>query len=175
VPRLDELLTELRARLTEVTIRANVSNARVLVRDRVVGTTPFSAPVTLVAGPAVVEILAPGYVTYRREYQLKPGGEVLVDVQLAPADASKPAAAPPVRERPPERGGPGITSRWWFWAGVGAVAVAAGVVTYAALSTERSADRGEFGGPGPIRAPLVTFLLRYARGWRPAGVTAPGS
>lgn len=153
VPRLAELTAELRSRVTEVTIRANVNEARVLVRDRLVGTTPFGGPVTLGAGPAPFEIIAPGYLSYRREHQLRAGGEVIVDIQLAPSEAGRPSVVI-VREK--ERDG-GLASRWWFWAGVGAAAVAAGVITYVALTTERGADRGSFGGSGPVAAPLVTF------------------
>ncbi|HEU4405873.1 MAG TPA: tetratricopeptide repeat protein [Polyangiaceae bacterium] len=153
VPKLGELLAELRSRVTEVTIRANVSDARVLVRDRLVGTTPFGGPVTLGAGPAPFEIIAPGYLSYRREHQLKAGGDMVVDIQLAPSEAGRPSIVF-VRER--EREG-GLATRWWFWAGVGTAAVVAGVVTYVALTTERSPDRGNFDGPGQVGAPLVTF------------------
>jgi PEGA domain-containing protein len=155
VPRLAELLAELRARVTEVTIRSNVGDARVLVRDRFVGTTPFGGPITLGAGTAPFEILAPGYLTYRREHQLKAGGEVIVDIQLAPSEAGRPSVLY-VREKEQE-GPPGITSRWWFWTGVGVAVVAAGVASYVVLTTERSAANSDFGGAGQVGAPLVRF------------------
>ncbi len=153
VPKLAELVSELRARVTEVTIRANVSEARVLVRDRLVGTTPIAGPITLGSGPAPFEIIAPGYLTYRREHQLKAGGEVVVDIQLAPSEAGRPSLLV-IHEK--ERDG-GLASRWWFWTGIGAVAVVAGVVTYVVLTTEKSPARGDFAGTGPVGAPLVSF------------------
>ncbi|MCC6901003.1 MAG: PEGA domain-containing protein [Polyangiaceae bacterium] len=50
---------------------------------------------------------------------------------------------------------PGLTSRWWFWTGVGVVAVGGGVLVYALL-TEREADRGDM-PPGQVAGPLVRF------------------
>jgi hypothetical protein len=49
----------------------------------------------------------------------------------------------------------GILGQWWFWGGVGVVAVTAGVIIYA-LVKERPADTGTF-GPGRASAPLVSF------------------
>jgi len=48
---------------------------------------------------------------------------------------------------------PGITSKWWFWAGVGAVVVTGAVVT-TALLTERPAATGDI-APGRISGPLT--------------------
>ena len=50
---------------------------------------------------------------------------------------------------------PGLTSRWWFWAGVGTVVVA-GVVVGIALSTDRSAPNGNF-SPPRVGAPVIKF------------------
>ncbi len=48
----------------------------------------------------------------------------------------------------------GIVSKWWFWAGVGAVVVVGGaVITYAVL-TERPAPQGDGFQPGQLSAPL---------------------
>ena len=50
VGKLDELVTQLRARVSTLTIKCNVAGARVLVRHSVVGATPLAAPVRLIAG-----------------------------------------------------------------------------------------------------------------------------
>jgi len=50
---------------------------------------------------------------------------------------------------------PAITSRWWFWTGVGVVVVG-GVALTAALLTERSADEGDI-PPGKVSGPLISF------------------
>ncbi len=49
----------------------------------------------------------------------------------------------------------GITSKWWFWTGVGVVAVGGAVMTYSLLST-RDAGKGDI-APGRISAPLFRF------------------
>ena len=48
---------------------------------------------------------------------------------------------------------PALTSRWWFWTGVGVVVVAA-TVTYALL-TSKPADKGDQFQPGQVSAPLM--------------------
>ena len=53
----------------------------------------------------------------------------------------------------PERR-PALTSRWWFWTGVGVVVVAGATVTYA-LVTSRPADKGDQFQPGQVSAPLM--------------------
>ena len=50
---------------------------------------------------------------------------------------------------------PGLTSRWWFWAGIGTVVVA-GVAVGIALSTDRAAPSGNF-SPPRVGAPLIKF------------------
>lgn len=49
----------------------------------------------------------------------------------------------------------GITSKWWFWAGIGAVVVTGAVVT-TVLLTEREAGSGDI-PPGRISGPLLQF------------------
>jgi hypothetical protein len=44
-----------------------------------------------------------------------------------------------------------ITSKWWFWTGVGAVLVVGGVVAYVAATTERDASAGTI-APGTVKA-----------------------
>jgi hypothetical protein len=65
-----------------------------------------------------------------------------------PAPGSMTAAAT-VTDRP-ESSGPGITSRWWFWAGIGAV-VAGGVV--AALALKGSSGGGRPACPSGFTCP----------------------
>jgi tetratricopeptide (TPR) repeat protein len=157
VPKLDELLTELRGRVTEVSVRVNVPGARVLVRDRLVGTSPVAAPLELTSGDdAAVEVIAAGYATYRRAVALPPGGSIALDVRLLPEVPRAAAPAGPRAEAPSS--GRGLAGRWWFWAGAGAAVVAAGVLTYVALTTERAADAGDFGSP---RGPVTTALARF--------------
>ena len=82
VPRLDELVAELRSHVARLAIHCDVPNARVLVRDRVVGTTPVPRSIGLDAGHATIEIDADGYEPYRRELDLAGGTTTALDVQL---------------------------------------------------------------------------------------------
>ena len=49
-----------------------------------------------------------------------------------------------------------ITGRWWFWTGIGGAVVVGGIITAAALLTERNPDRGTY-PPGQVSGPLVKF------------------
>ena len=84
VPRLTELIAEVRAHVTRVTIRSNVPGARVLVRDVAVGTTgPDGAfERAFPAGPASFEVAADGYAPHRQQVAFERGGAVMFDVTL---------------------------------------------------------------------------------------------
>jgi len=87
VPKLDETVEALRARVSRLTVVCNVPGARVLVREKSVGqTTAHGEPlvVRLVAGKAVLEVDADGYTPFQRSLALPGGGDVAVDVQLVP-------------------------------------------------------------------------------------------
>ncbi len=88
VPKLDELVASVRAKVTRVTISCNVPGARVLVRDRAVGEIPpKGAPLelALVAGPASVEVDAEGFSRFRRNLVLPGGGALTIDADLIPS------------------------------------------------------------------------------------------
>lgn len=87
VPKLKELSADLSGRLTKLTVNCAVPNARVLVRDKVVATTPLSAPIRINAGTADLEVEADGYVPFRKRIELPRGGELTVDVALVARDA----------------------------------------------------------------------------------------
>ena len=84
VPRLAELIAEVRARVTRVSIRCNVPGARILVRDVAVGTVgpdgTFSQ--AFPAGPATFEITSEGYAAHRQSVTFARGGEVTFTVAL---------------------------------------------------------------------------------------------
>jgi hypothetical protein len=53
---------------------------------------------------------------------------------------------------------PGITSRWYFWGGIGLVAaVAVGIGVYAVVTTERSPNGGSFGGGNVVHPQVFRF------------------
>lgn len=87
VPKLDELMASLRARVSKLTITCNVPGARVLFREKMVGQTspPGEAlAVPLSAGQGVLEVDADGYISFQRTLDLPGGGGLKVDIELIP-------------------------------------------------------------------------------------------
>jgi tetratricopeptide (TPR) repeat protein len=155
VPKLQQLLAEIRSKVAKVEIVVNVAGARVSVRERPAGTAPLATPLALNAGPATVEVAADGYAPYRREVDLVGGETTRVDVALVAArpDGDVLAASAPVQAARP-REDQAITSHWWFWTAVGAAVVGGAVVTVALLK-EKNPGTGESFQPGQLRGPLV--------------------
>jgi hypothetical protein len=94
------------------------------------GMVPFESDLT--AGTHPIEISKEGFETYKSSVVVRVGEKTSLSHELSNT--------------------PGITSRWWFWTGIGVVAVGA-TVTVIALSTERSPDRGTI-DPGTVRTGL---------------------
>ena len=151
VPKLSELLAEVRAKVSTLGIHCNVDGARVMVRGVVVGTTPLEN-VRLNSGAATLEVLAPGYTAYRRDLALAGGGSNVVDVVLV-ASAAPPSSTP--EEQQPEA--TPITKKWWFWVGAAAIVVAGGITIFALTRPDKSPSDGEQFQPGRVSGPLVTF------------------
>jgi hypothetical protein len=82
VPRLDELVRDLRGRVTTLKVTSNVPEARVLVRSTVMSKLPLSTPLRLSAGKAEIEVEAEGYFTFHRAVDLPGGRELTVDAKL---------------------------------------------------------------------------------------------
>lgn len=206
VPKLDPLIADVKSRVAFVTLKCNVAGAQVVVRDKVVGTTPLES-VALVSGKARVKLSADGYFPLEKEVDL-PGGQsttlefklatkaqngiltvkspvagasVWIDGQPAgttPAEATLTPGSHKVRL---ERAGyedaevtavvvvgdrrevevllaekAGITRKWWFWTGIGAVVVTGAAIT-AALLIERKASHGDGFSPNQVAGPLIKF------------------
>jgi hypothetical protein len=86
VPKLNELLAEVRGRVSTLSVRCNVKSARILVREKVVGTTADLAPIKVTSGRGFVEVEAEGYQTFRKEVDLAGGATTTLDVQLISRD-----------------------------------------------------------------------------------------
>ncbi len=156
VPKLDEILATTRARVTTLTVLVRPDGARVLLDGVQLGLAPL-APARVNAGRATLEISADGHDTERREITLDGGARTALEVTLRRREAAR-AVNPvvPTPGNPADAGTTGpMTSRWWFWAGVGIVVVS-GVVTVVALTTEKSPEPGSY-PPGVLRAPAVRF------------------
>jgi PEGA domain-containing protein len=88
VPRLDDLVTEMRTKVAAVSIHGNVAGARVLLRDKALGVIPSSGQldVSVNAGPAHLEVVADAYSPFVRDVELPRGGSISIDVQLIPTE-----------------------------------------------------------------------------------------
>jgi hypothetical protein len=87
VPRLDELVASLRARVTRLSVTCNVPGARVIFREKTVGQTLGThgdLVVPVAAGRGVLEVEADGYIAFQRTLDLPGGGAIGVDVELVP-------------------------------------------------------------------------------------------
>jgi hypothetical protein len=82
VPHLPQLIADLRKRVATVVIRTNVGGARIAVRDVVVGKSPLTGPLSLLAGPADIEIDAEGYFPAKKTLYLTGGAEQTLDLEL---------------------------------------------------------------------------------------------
>lgn len=78
---LDRLFAELRGRVGTLELRSNVNGARVLLRNKVLGTTPL--PLTrLEAGAATLDLELDGFFPVRREVVVPAGGRLSLELEL---------------------------------------------------------------------------------------------
>ncbi len=107
------------------TIEASVASAEVWVDGRAVGAGRYAG--ALRPGAHVVEVRADGYRTWRAEVTLRPGANERERVSLERAAS------------------PGLHTRWWFWTGVGVVAIGAAVASFFLFSTLADPYAGTLG------------------------------
>jgi PEGA domain len=88
VPDLAGLEREVRGKVTTIALTCNVSGAEVVLRDKVVGTTPLAGPLRTSAGPATLTVRAEGYEPERRDLTLPGGQSVTIDIALVKKDRS---------------------------------------------------------------------------------------
>lgn len=123
---LDVTLREKRV-VAFLDVRAEPSGSLVFIGERPYGPAPVHA--SLAPGLHTLRVERSGYVVESYRVTLSPGERRELSVTL--------------HEPPP------VTSKWWFWTGVGVAVVGATVVT-TALLVERPAGSGSF-SPGQIR------------------------
>jgi hypothetical protein len=81
VPKLGELLDDLRKRVTSLTLRTNVDGAEVLLDGKRIGTTPL-ALLRVPAGKGRLELSAEGHRAAVRDVTLPGGGALDIEVKL---------------------------------------------------------------------------------------------
>ncbi len=107
--------------------------ANVSIDGAALGTTPVEAD--LAAGSHTVTLSRNGYASRTSTVVIAAGARKELSLSLESE--------------------PGLTSKWWFWTGIGVVVVGATAVTVGLLTT-REPGRGDI-DPGRISAPLVSF------------------
>lgn len=125
---------ELRKRTTSgvLTVTTTPLGAQVFVDGTLAGTSSPRLELGLDAGSHRVVARRDGYDEAAVPLVLAPGSSREISVSLEPSVP--------------------LTRKWWFWTGVGVIVVG-GVVTTAALLTERSGSHGSL-PPGQVSAPL---------------------
>ena len=81
VGQLDKLFAELRSRVGTLQLTCNVPGARVLLRDKVIGTTPLRST-RLEAGAATLELELEGFFPLRREVVVPAGSSLSLELEL---------------------------------------------------------------------------------------------
>ncbi len=84
VPKLDELIADVRKHVARILIRTPTAGAQVLVRDHVVGVTPLAGPLDVDSGHITLDVEAEGFETFHRELDLEGGTDTVIDAQLTP-------------------------------------------------------------------------------------------
>ena len=87
VGKLDDLFAEIRPRVATLSLKCSETGARVLVRDKIVGTTPLP-PTRLPAGASTLQLELDGFFPVRRDVVLPGGGTLTIDAQLHPKSSS---------------------------------------------------------------------------------------
>ena len=88
IPRLAELHARLQARVATLDVRCDVSGARIVLDDKILGTTPLAEPVRTKTGAADVRIELEGFFPLTRPVVLPSGGVLRLDVTLSPRRTS---------------------------------------------------------------------------------------
>jgi hypothetical protein len=153
VPVLNELVESLRAKLARVAVHCNVSGARVLLRGARQGVTPLASDIATTPGAARLEIVAEGYRPFAQEVELPAGKSTHIEAVLVQV---LPAKHGPSREHADRSSSEPITSKWWFWTGLGVVLAGGATVAIVAMTREKAAPSGDI-APGQVAAPLVRW------------------
>jgi hypothetical protein len=84
VPKLDDLIADVKRHVASIVVRCRTQGARVLVRERVVGMTPLDKPLDVDSGHATIEVDVEGYEPFRRDVDLEGGTQTVLDADLVP-------------------------------------------------------------------------------------------
>lgn len=152
VPKLGELLATVKAHVATISVQCDVAGAHVLVQAVDVGVTPLAAT-RVNAGEADIRVEAPDFTPFATHKKLEAGSLTTLDVHLVRPGATSPVPGPANKDAGREN--KPLTSRWWFWTGLGVLAAGAVVTVVVVSQTEKSPDNGSGFSPGRVSGPLV--------------------
>jgi len=142
---VEEDIKKLAARVARVEVKANVTDAEVLVDDVVVGKTPLKEPLLVSIGRRKLTLQKGGAVSTARFVELAGGDLVPVALDLADSRPQAPAAPlavvpPPPAPLPPAPASPPRTGMWVGLGVTGALTLGAVVTGVLALGAHSSAE-----------------------------------
>jgi hypothetical protein len=82
VPGLQDLIADVRARLSTLVVTCNVASARVLLRDRMLGVVQGNKSFSVRAGSAAIDVEADGYEPFKKDIELPAGATLNVAATL---------------------------------------------------------------------------------------------
>jgi hypothetical protein len=143
-----------------LTVSVNIDGASVLVDGTDIGESPV-APVDVVDGQHEIVVTAPGYLSTRRQTQVRPGEQARLDVTIQEVGAAAGASGgglgqPGTDAWATDTGGGDVTSEWWFWTIIGGgAAILIGIAIGIGVAV---ADQGPAmpALPNGIRLPPIT-------------------
>jgi hypothetical protein len=90
VPGLGDLIADVRAHISTLVVHTNVPQARVLLRERMLGVVQGARSFPVRAGGAELDVLADGYEPFKKEVDLPAGGTLdVVATLVAKADLAQ--------------------------------------------------------------------------------------
>lgn len=129
-----------------ISVKSDVDDAQVLINGRLIGTAPV-VDYEFPAGPVTISVIKEGFKEDKQKLTLVAGKDYPIEVKFKPAELAatdrpiETTLTPLIEPAPPPlevKKGPAETpiyQRWYFWAGVGAVVVAAAAGTAVAVSS----------------------------------------
>ena len=138
-PVLLEKIANLRARIkkTAVTVRSNVSGAKILIDGKVAGTTPLAKPLPVKTGGHEVRVEKAGYLPFTIRIAVSTDATVDVNAKLVTSASASPGPKTPIATAMPvssasttpasSKATPVRRGRLWTWVSLGVAGVALGV------------------------------------------------
>jgi hypothetical protein len=161
-PTIDEArrsLTELQAQLGQIQVQCDGPDLEVLVDGASVGRTPLPHPLWVIPGRHVVGLRGQGLARFAEPVEVRAGSIATVTPLVGLLRMLPPPvlgrAAPGVQLQtalgPRSSTWSRLRGRWWFWAGVAAVAVGGGMAAAFALSGGKDPPAGTLGSQSVFR------------------------